>query len=231
MLTPATKIELVIFDCDGVLIDSEILSATVLIEQLANLGIEIGFDHVQHHYLGRSFPKVAEEIRARYKRELPKNFEHKYREILLERFQAELQVTTGIKEVLANLGVKYCVATSSSPERVTHSLKMVGLAQYFDTNVFTASLVEHGKPAPDLFLYAAENMGIDPAKCLVIEDSLPGLQAALAAGMNVMRFVGGSHLKDGPYEMSGPTSKVKVFDKWSNFFDISPALKTSAQTK
>lgn len=227
MLANATDIELVIFDCDGVLIDSEILSATILIDQLAELDIQIGFDHVQEHYLGRSFPKVAEEISKCFGCELPQDFEHRYRQKLLAKFQTHLQKTTGIEGVLDRLAIKRCVATSSSPTRVSQSLQLVDLAQYFGEDVFTASEVAYGKPAPDLFLHAAGIMGVVPEKCLVVEDSLPGVEAALAANMGVLRFMGGSHLKNAAHEMSGPLSKVKTFDKWSNFFDISPELKVS----
>lgn len=188
--------DLIIFDCDGVLIDSELLSAEVLIELLAADGVEIDFDHVRRNFLGRSFPTVARHIREELGHPLAPDFESLYRARLLKRFEDELKPMPGIAEAVAMLtarGVPLCVATSSSPPRVARSLAIAGLAQALP-HVFTASQVARGKPAPDLFLLAAETMRANPARCLVIEDSLPGLEAAAAAGMTAVRFLGGSHL-------------------------------------
>jgi HAD superfamily hydrolase (TIGR01509 family) len=221
------NIDLVIFDCDGVLIDSEVISAGVLIDLLANIGIQVNFDYVQRHFLGRSFPKVAEEIRSNFGRRLPADFELSYRRDLLVKFETDLLLVDGIDDVLYRLATQYCVATSSSPARVEQSLKLVDLTRVFGANVFTASEVKNGKPFPDLFLHTAKIMGFQPEICLVIEDSLSGVRAALAAGMQVMRFVGASHLKDINHAMSGELAKVPVFDKWANFFDMAPQLKVS----
>lgn len=188
--------DLIIFDCDGVLIDSELLSAEVLIDLLATDGVVIDFDHVRRNFLGRSFPTVARHIREELGHDLAPDFEALYRARLLKRFETELRPMPGIAPVLAMLGargVPVCVATSSSPPRVARSLEIVGLAPALP-HVFTASQVARGKPAPDLFLFAAETMGAAPARCLVIEDSLPGLEAAQAAGMSAVRYTGGSHL-------------------------------------
>ncbi len=188
--------DLIIFDCDGVLIDSEVLSAEVLIELLAAEGIEIDIDHVRRNFLGRSFPTVARHIREELGRALDPAFEALYRARLLQRFETELKPMAGIASALERLaaqGVPVCVATSSSPPRVARSLDIVGLASALP-HVFTASQVARGKPAPDLFLFAAEKMGAAPGRSLVIEDSLPGLEAAVAAGMTAVRYTGGSHL-------------------------------------
>ncbi|WP_090109142.1 HAD family hydrolase [Limimaricola pyoseonensis] len=188
--------DLVIFDCDGVLIDSEVLSAELLIELLTEEGATISFDHVRRNFLGRSFPVVARHIRETLGLDLGPDFEARYRARLLERFETALEPMPGIAAALAALadrGVPACVATSSSPPRVTRSLEIVGLTTALP-HVFTASQVERGKPAPDLFLFAAARMGARPGRTLVIEDSLPGLEAAAAAGMTAVRFTGGSHL-------------------------------------
>lgn len=188
--------DLIIFDCDGVLIDSELLSAEVLIALLATEGVEIDFDHVRRNFLGRSFPTVAKHIREELGHPLAPEFEALYRSRLLARFETELRPMPGIAPALALLaarGMPVCVATSSSPQRAARSLAIAGLAPALP-HVFTASQVERGKPAPDLFLFAAERMGAAPARCLVIEDSLPGLEAAEAAGMTAVRFIGGGHL-------------------------------------
>ena len=206
--------DLIIFDCDGVLIDSEIISADTLIDELAILGIDIDYDYVRTKCLGRSFPTVAKNIRESFDKPLPADFEQRYRSSLLQRFETQLQTTDGIADVLSTLDVPFCVATSSSPPRVARSLELTGLKTFFGDNVFTASQVQNGKPAPDLFLFAAEKMGVDPSRALVIEDSPPGLIAARAAGMAHYAYTGASHLIGMPYS---PPHDVQCFDKWSDF--------------
>ena len=223
-MTHAARTELVIFDCDGVLIDSEIISSRVLVRLLGDVGVHVDHAHVQKHFLGRSWPKVAGEIRIQYGLMLGSEFEERYRSDLLAAFETELRTVEGIEAVLAGLGVQSCVATSSSPKRVRRSLELAGLAPIFGDRIFTASQVENGKPAPDLFLFAAQTMGVAPEACLVIEDSRPGIDAARAAGMPVWRFTGGSHMAGldiaGPDEADG----IRHFSHWSEFFTIEPAL-------
>ena len=206
-------IGLIIFDCDGVIADSEVLSAEVLIDQLADIGIAITMDDVRRDFLGRSFPTVAATIRSRFDRPLPDGFEAAYRARLLDRFQTDLAQTPGFATMLRGLGLPVCVATSSSPPRVARTLQILGLTDDFGPHVFTASQVEHGKPAPDLFLFAARRMGRRPQDCLVIEDSLPGIQAGISAGMSVLSYRGGSHLRDLPQ----PDLTVDSFDNWADF--------------
>lgn len=191
MTTPA----LIIFDCDGVLIDSEVISARQLIEELKGYGVEMDMAFVSRHFLGRSYPVVLKEVREGWGVQLPERFEADYRARLLAAFERDLKVMPGVVETLQSLAVPYCLATSSSPERMRRSLEITGLSRFFDGRAFTASEVAKGKPAPDLFLHAAARMGADPAACVVLEDSLNGVRAGLAAGMRVWRFTGGSHLK------------------------------------
>ncbi|KMK66216.1 HAD family phosphatase [Puniceibacterium sp. IMCC21224] len=207
-------IDLVIFDCDGVLVDSELISADVLIGQMRALGIAMDRDHVRREYLGRSFPSVAATIRKTFDRDLPEDIEARYRAALLSRFEAELRPTPGIEDILDRMVCKTCVATSSSPPRVQNSLRFTGLARYFDANVFTASQVARGKPAPDLFLFAAAQMDTTPDRVLVIEDSLPGIAAAVAAGMRVLRYAGGGHLHG---QFLKHDADVTCFDTWADF--------------
>ena len=190
-----TEPSLVIFDCDGVLIDSEVISARQLIEELKAYGVEMDMAFVSRHFLGRSYPVVLKEVRERWGVALPDRFEADYRARLLAAFERELQVMPGAAAAIRALRRPYCLATSSSPERLRRSLEITGLADLFVGRTFTASEVRRGKPAPDLFLHAAAAMGADPAACVVIEDSLNGVRAGLAAGMQVWRFTGGSHLK------------------------------------
>jgi HAD superfamily hydrolase (TIGR01509 family) len=216
-----TQTKLVIFDCDGVLINSESLSAEVLISALGDLGVEVDFDYFCTNYVGRSFPSVAQDIRVTFDLDLPDDFEQNYRRVLLERFAAELTLTEGVQDILGALTTPCCVATSSSPARVSHSLSIVGLSARFGQDVFTASEVPNGKPAPDLFLHAAAKMGVDPAHCLVIEDSLPGVEAAHAANMPVLRYTGGAHLAA---RVLKHAADVQSFQAWDELPKITPAL-------
>ncbi|WP_295049797.1 HAD-IA family hydrolase [uncultured Paracoccus sp.] len=221
-------IDLIIFDCDGVIADSEVLSASVLIGQLAALGIGVTPADVRRDFLGRSFPTVAQTIRQRWGRPLPDSFEADYRARLLERFTESLAVTPGFTAVLDGLRIAACVATSSSPQRVAHTLRVLGLADRFGDRVFTASQVQRGKPAPDLFLLAAARMGCPPASALVIEDSIPGIAAALAAKMRVLHYAGGAHLR-GSERMSLPPG-VQAFDNWAEFPQLLDDLQQQAAT-
>jgi HAD superfamily hydrolase (TIGR01509 family) len=211
--------QLVIFDCDGVLIDSEIISAEMLVRELNALGLAIDLDYVARHFLGRSYPVVMETIRREFGLDLPPEFESRYRETLLEAFRRELKIMPGVREVMEGLRVPFCVATSSSPRRAAFSLRLVGLDGLVGDRLFTASEVSRGKPAPDLFLHAAAKMGVAPAACLVIEDSLTGVRAGLAAEMSVWRFTGGSHMagRDSPEpDDARPHARFASFAAFAN---------------
>ena len=218
-------LDLVIFDCDGVLIDSEIISARMLVAELARLGLTIDLPYVERNFLGRSYPVVMETIRREFGLDLPPDFEAKYREALLAAFQRELKIVPHVHEVLATIAVPFCVATSSSPRRVEMSLSLVGLAPLIGDRVFTSTLVARGKPAPDLFLYAAEKMGARPERTLVIEDSLTGIRAGLAAGMTVWRFVGGSHLGAATPQEPEDARPHRRFASFADFFQASCGLQ------
>ncbi len=223
-----SEFDLVIFDCDGVLIDSEIISARMLVAELARLGLTIDLPYVERHFLGRSYPVVMETIRREFGLDLPPDFETQYREALLAAFQSELKVVPHVHEVLTRIAVPFCVATSSSPRRVEMSLKLVGLSDLVGDRVFTSTMVDRGKPAPDLFLHAAERMGAAPARTLVIEDSLTGLRAGLAAGMTVWRFVGGSHLGPQAPEEPEDARPHRRLVSFAEFFQIVPGLGRQA---
>jgi HAD superfamily hydrolase (TIGR01509 family) len=217
--------DLIIFDCDGVLIDSEIISARMLVDALAERGVQIDLPYVARHFLGRSYPVVMQTIRQDFGLDLPPAFEEDYRERLLDGFRRNLQIMPGVREALDRLTVPYCVATSSSPRRVQMSLSLVGLWETVKDRTFTASEVARGKPAPDLFLHSAARMGARPAQCLVIEDSLTGVQAGLAAGMTVWRFTGGSHMgPDTPAEPPEARPHAR-FASFAEFFQIAPELE------
>ncbi|NJM82642.1 MAG: HAD family hydrolase [Tabrizicola sp.] len=220
------RFDLVIFDCDGVLIDSELISARMLIEELGTLGVRIDLPYVAEHFLGRSYPVVMAQIRQEFGIALPPEFEDLYRARLLDAFRAELRIMPHVAPVIAGLSVPCCVATSSSRPRAELSLSLVGLGHLNGPRLFTSSMVQHGKPAPDLFLHAARAMGAEPARCLVIEDSLTGIRAARAAGMTVWRFTGGSHLRGA---VTGPEDGAHGrFASFERFFQIDPDLGGSA---
>ena len=219
--------DLCIFDCDGVLIDSEIISANMLIAELTALGVEIDLDYVARHFLGRSYPTVMKQIRLEFGLDLPDDFEARYRARLLAAFETDLRVMPGVAEVLDQIAVPWCVATSSSPPRANRSLEIVGLAERAQGRIFTASEVAQGKPAPDLFLHAARQMGVDPARCLVIEDSLTGIRAGLAAGMTVWRFTGASHLKGRPLARPVDAIPALEFASFADFYHLDRAMRAS----
>jgi HAD superfamily hydrolase (TIGR01509 family) len=188
---------LIIFDCDGVLVDSEMISAKVLMEMLGEIGMPIDLDIFRSDFLGRSFANAAARAEVRFGKTMPDGFQERYRERLLRRMATELQPMPNVERVLGALTVPFCLATSSSPQRLALSLGVTGLRPYFEGRMFTSTEVEHGKPAPDLFLHAAHKMGFTPADALVIEDSEMGVRAAQAAHMDVWHFSGGSHIRAG----------------------------------
>ncbi len=220
--------DLVIFDCDGVLIDSEIISAKMLVAELAGMGVEIDLDYVVRHFLGRSYPTVMKMIRADFGVALPDTFEVQYRTRLMAAFESGLRPMPGAAAVLSAMTTPWCVATSSSEPRARRSLEIAGLAGLVGERLFTAGLVAQGKPAPDLFLLAAERMGAAPGRCLVIEDSLNGILAARAAGMAVWRFTGGSNLGGAPAEEPKDASPDRRFASWAEFAEIGAKLMRSA---
>jgi HAD superfamily hydrolase (TIGR01509 family) len=203
---------LIIFDCDGVLVDSEMLSAGVLMAMMAEAGFPITPEIFRADFLGRNFASAARKTEERFGRPLPDDFQGEYRERLLARMRGELRPMAGVQAVIETLSCAYCLATSSSPQRLALSLRVTGLQPYFEGRSFTASDVRRGKPAPDLCLHAASIMGASPDSCLVIEDSEIGIQAAQAAGMRVWHFAGGAHVKGGYCLPEGMRPDAEIAD-------------------
>ncbi|MEO8667662.1 MAG: HAD family hydrolase [Bauldia sp.] len=185
--------ELVIFDCDGVLVDSEVLACGALRDMLASYHVHVSIDDIFQRFLGRSFSAVADYYLKAAGHPLPDRFRDDYRQCLFETFAASLKPIPHIATVLAGLDRPYCLASSSDIERIGLALSITGLRPYFGDRVFNAAMVEHGKPAPDLFLFAANRMGTPAAQTLVVEDTVSGVRAGKAAGMTVWGFTGGSH--------------------------------------
>jgi HAD superfamily hydrolase (TIGR01509 family) len=185
--------KLVIFDCDGVLVDSEPIANAVLREMLADAGFSFTDSWAYENFLGKSMASVTAMMARDYHLELDEAALAAMRQRLYERFEAELEPVHGIDTVLAGFPFAHCVASSSQLERIRLCLNKTGLAGYFEPHIFSASMVANGKPAPDLFLLAARSMGYSPRNCIVIEDSPAGIRAAKAAGMTAFAFTGASH--------------------------------------
>ncbi|NTF88510.1 HAD family hydrolase [Agrobacterium rhizogenes] len=190
---------LVIFDCDGVLVDSEPLSVSVLIDAMRDVGVDMSEEDVYSRFLGKSLATLVDTLETEFDVFIDQAFLDRIRNDLYERFRHELRPIEGIAETLDVLAVPRCVASSSQLERIRLSLGVTGLLERLEPNIFSASMVKRGKPAPDLFLYAAEQMGVAPKDCIVIEDSPAGIMAARAAGMTVFAFTGGSHAHSPSY--------------------------------
>jgi HAD superfamily hydrolase (TIGR01509 family) len=187
--------DLIIFDCDGVLVDSEVISCRTHAEILTRHGYPISVEQVHDRFLGRSSREARLEIERELGRALPDDLDIQLRAELYRSFEESLEAIPGIAQALGEISQPVCVASSGSPERIRTSLTLVGLHERFAPNIFSAAQVKNGKPAPDLFLLAATQMQVPPGQCLVIEDSVPGVIAARAAGMTVLGFHGGSHCR------------------------------------
>ncbi|WP_135081630.1 HAD family hydrolase [Terasakiella sp. SH-1] len=193
--------DLIIFDCDGVLVDSELLASDILSEELARYGLDITPRECRERFTGSSLKRVKEIVFQSKGIELPDNFEELLRIRDRRVFEERLRPVSGIEETLDMLHLPLCVASSGSVEKITHSLKLTGMYSRLAPHLFSAEMVSRGKPAPDLFLYAAEKMGVSPNRCLVIEDSPVGIKAAKKAGMTAFGFAGASHAGPGYAEM------------------------------
>ena len=187
---------LLIFDCDGVLVDSEPLANAILAEMLTSLGRPITTEESMRTQIGKSLADILRETREMTGRDIPENVGAAMNEQLFARFRTDLRAMAGVAEALDALPHSRCLASSSQPARIALALETTRLAGYFDRR-FSAVEVKRGKPAPDLFLHAAREMEFAPSRCIVIEDSVAGAQAAHAAKMRCIGFVGGGHVDEG----------------------------------
>lgn len=184
---------LVIFDCDGVLVDSEPIAMRVLLGTLRDAGLSLDAETGYDRLLGRSLGDIRDLLAREFGLAPDDRLLAGMRRRLYAAFRAELRATPGVVEAVRQIGGEVCVASSSQPERIRLSLEVTGLLPHFDGRIFSSSMVARGKPAPDLFLHAAREMGFAPAECLVVEDSEAGIRAALAGGMRVVAYLGGTH--------------------------------------
>ena len=197
--------DLIIFDCDGVLVDSERIAVPIDVIVLERLGWPLTEAEVIERFVGRSHEYFVGEIEAAIGRPLAPDWEDEFLALYRDAFDAELAPVDGVVDALDGIAVRTCVASSSTHERLRHMLGLTGLHGRFEGRIFSAADVRNGKPAPDLFLHAATALGADPARCAVVEDSVFGLQAARAAGMASFGYAGGV---TPPERLAGPATTV-----------------------
>lgn len=186
-----TDFELVIFDCDGVLVDSEAISVRVDQLVLADLGWELELEEIVERFVGRSEASFIATIEQHLGIELAAGWDRKYEPWYRTAFERDLVAVDGIVEALDQLTLPHCVASSGSHGKMQRTLGQTDLLPRFEGRIFSATEVARGKPAPDLFLHAAASIGTAPERCVVVEDSVYGVQAARAAGMHVLAYAGG----------------------------------------
>ncbi len=197
--------ELVIFDCDGVLVDSEPLAIRIDAIMLAEVGMPMSEEEIIDRFVGRSPSVTRDAIEAHLGHPLPEDWDERFRQMFNDVYERELRPIDGIESALDQISARTCVASSSDPDRLDYKLKLTGLYDRFAGRIFSATAVQNGKPAPDLFLYAAQRMGVRPGACAVVEDSQYGVQAARAAGMEAFGYSGSVT----PARMlQGPTTTV-----------------------
>jgi HAD superfamily hydrolase (TIGR01509 family) len=210
--TSFVNFDLIIFDCDGVLVDSEVISCRAHAETLTRHGYPITADQVLDRFLGVSDREARQMVEAELGRSLPDDFETVVKQATLQCYAEDLRAVPHVGAAIAAIGLPKCVASSGTPEKIRDGLDCAGLYDLLAPNIFSALQIRRGKPAPDLFLFAATQMQASPARCLVIEDSIPGVTGALAAGMTVLGFHGGSHCRPSHAEALHVAGAAVTFD-------------------
>jgi HAD superfamily hydrolase (TIGR01509 family) len=210
----------ILFDFDGVIADSEVLANRVLAEFITELGSPCTLEDCLGRYAGLRWADAVPLIERDIGGRLPEDFPSRIRDRIHARYDTELRAVEGVETFLARFSeVPRCIASSSSLKGIAHCLEILGLAQHF-TNVFSAEQVPRGKPNPDLFLFAAEKMGVAAAQCLVIEDSVNGVKAAVAAGMTAIGLCAGSHIRDGHGARLKDAGAAHIAHSWEKAEDI-----------
>ena len=202
-----SKYKCIIFDCDGVLIDSESIAIGVLVDMANHLGANMDFKESMIDLKGKSLNSCMALISKRIGNSLPINFESDYRINTFETFRKKIQPIKGIKDVVENLNLPFCVASSGPENKIRLNLEITGLLPFFEGNIFSCYAIQKWKPEPDIFLWAAETMGFKPEECLVVEDSISGVRAAKSGGFDVFGYI--EH--DYNNELAGEANKT--FDR------------------
>jgi HAD superfamily hydrolase (TIGR01509 family) len=188
----------IVFDFDGVIADSEVLSNTVLAEVVTELGVPTTLEDAYRDYMGKRFLEVIAAIENSVGRTLPPSFGDQYQARTLQRFRQELAPIAGAREFITKFSeVPRCIASSSSPDRLALCLEVLDMSNLFEGRVFSASNVARGKPHPDIFLHAAAEIGVSASECIIIEDSATGVIAGRAAGATVIGLLAAGHIRDG----------------------------------
>jgi beta-phosphoglucomutase-like phosphatase (HAD superfamily) len=210
-----------IFDFDGVIADSEALANTVLAEFITDLGHPTNLDDSLEHYSGRRWDDAIAAIQSVIGKPLPASFSDDLKAAVLDRFRTDLVEVSGAgKFIRAFADLPRCIASSSSIDRLQLCLSILGLTDTFGSNVFSADMVPRGKPHPDIFLLAADRLGVSPKSCLVIEDSASGIRAAVAAGMTAVGLCAASHIRDGHHLKLRDAGAVHLAHSWTEVENI-----------
>ena len=221
--------DLIIFDCDGVLIDSEIIACAADAEALKSVGYPITTSEVVRRFAGVPTDEMYAAIERDLGRPLPPDLAAQTEARVMARFHTELRPIEGVAEAVAQLERPYCVASSSKPSKLSLGLIEAGLFDLFYPHIFSAAQVTAGKPAPDLFLLAAEKMGAAARHCVVVEDSIAGVTAARRAGMRALGFAGGAHCSQGHAAELRSAGAELVFDRLALLPDIIADLSEPPQ--
>lgn len=211
---------LIIFDCDGVLIESEILTNRIEVATLQELGHDIHLEEYIDISVGKHSDAITRILAQEKNIILPQDFWKRVEALQARKFETDLKAVKGIKEVLSKLTLPKCVASASSVQRLQQTLTLTELIQFFPDRVFSCDLVPFRKPAPDIYLYAAEKMGVKPQECLVIEDSLTGVEAGLKAGMEVWGYCGGEHITPNRRKALAASGVSKIFSEMQHLIEI-----------
>lgn len=206
-----------IFDFDGVIADSEAIANTVLAETVSALGHPTTLDQSLARYAGSRWDDVMAAIEAAIGRPVPSNFSGQLKFATLERFRTDLKEVSGATDFIRRFShLPRCIASSSSIDRLQLCLSVLDLEAEFDGRVFSADMVARGKPHPDIFLFAAGKLAVNPEECLVIEDSAGGIRAAVAAGMTAVGLCAASHIRDGHDAKLREAGAVHLAQSWSD---------------
>ena len=186
----------IIFDCDGVLVDSEPIAISTLVNMANELGIDMDYDYGVRHFQGNSMSGVIKIIQSHLSKPVPSDFEQAYRKTSFLRFTDELKPVEGIPALLQQLNIPHCVASSGPVKKIRHNLNIIGELHRFEGRIYSCYDLKKWKPDPAIYLHAASEMGFSPKDCLVVEDSLMGVQAGVASGSQVYAYATHAHNKE-----------------------------------
>ena len=183
-----SKYKFVIFDCDGVLVDSEPIGNQVLVDMANELGANIDLNYAYRHFKGHKMQYCADQIEILISNKLPENFISNYRQRSFKAFKSQIKPVSGITDLIKNLKMPFCVASSGPEDKIKLNLELTELLPYFKDNIFSCYAIQKWKPSPAVFIWAAETLGFKPNECIVVEDSLTGVKAAINGGFDVIGF-------------------------------------------